>query len=51
MPSQDNKHKLEVLQMTYDELQRCYTLLRLIKADLEKLAKNLNDLSSEYCMI
>lgn len=31
---------LQVLQKTYDELQRYYTLLRLIRADLEKIAKN-----------
>lgn len=40
MPSQDSKRTLEVLQKTHEELQRYYTLLRMIRGDLEKIANN-----------
>lgn len=40
MPSQDSKRTLEVLQKTHEELQRYYTLLRMIRGDLERIANN-----------
>lgn len=40
MPSQDSKRTLEILQKTQEELQRYYTLLRMIRGDLERIANN-----------
>lgn len=47
MPSHD-KRTLQVLQETYDELQRYYTLLRMIRVDLEKIAKNFATINGGY---
>lgn len=44
--SQDDRRTLEVLQKTYEELQRYYTLLRLIRSDLEKIANNFSAINT-----
>jgi len=44
MPSHDER-TLQVLQKIHNELQRYYILLRLIRADLEKITKNFAALS------
>jgi len=48
MSSQDSERTLEVLQKVYDELQRYYTLLRLIRADLEKMINNFAAVNGRY---
>lgn len=48
MSSQDRKNKLEILQETYNELYRYYTLLRLIRADLEKIANNFAAIKGKF---
>lgn len=50
-PPQNTERNLEVLQKTYNELQRYYTLLRLIRADLEKITNNFIALDGEYNVI
>lgn len=40
MADENSDRALEVLQKTYDELQRYYILLRLMRTDLEKIASN-----------
>lgn len=48
MASQRDERTLEILLKTYDEMQRYHILLRLIKADLEKMINNLTAVNGKY---